>query len=1229
MNRMRRYAFLVISGVVALVVVPSVSAQPSWRNRSDDWFRSEEGMRIAENILSWQSPAGSWPKNTDTMSKAFSGSRQRLRGTFDNGATVGELRFLARAFRATDDERTQTAFLTGLDHILEAQYPTGGWPQYHPPGSGYPRHITFNDGTMIRLMSFLREVATSKDYAFVDAARRDAARSAVERGIECVLKCQIVVKGKRTVWCAQHDAIDYSPRPARSYELPSLSGAESVGILDFLMSLDDPSPEIAEAIAAGVAWFETAKLTGIRQISFEGDKRILRDPDAPPLWARFYEINTNRPFFCGRDGIKKYRLAEIEAERRNGYAWYGDWPKNLPGQYVKWQEKWSERAVRSELRIAVPTCEYVKDPLGVDMAQPRLSWKLESSTRGRKQSAYRILVASLAERLSAGEGDLWDSGKVASDETAHIAYRGRTLSSSQQVFWKVQVWNEDGKASAWSEPASWTMGLLDQADWQAKWIGASDDSQTLLLRREVKIEEGLKRAVVHVCGLGHYEMTINGAKVGEDLLAPGWSKYDKTCLYDTHEVSSLLREGDNAIGLLLGNGMYNVRGGRYIKFKGSFGSIKAICHLRLEYVDGTTQVIGTDGQWRTHAGPITFSCVYGGEDYDARLEPTGWDGPGFDDSAWAAAQEVDGPGGTLKGLSCAAAPIRAFEVFQPISVRQLKPGVRVYDLGQNASIMPRVKMTGPAGAVVRITPAELIHDDGSVDRGSVGGGEAYWQYTLAGAGTEVWFPKFFYQGCRYLQVECMPAGEPGKRPSVESLEGVVVHSAAPTVGQFACSNDMFNRIHTLIRWAQRSNMVSVMTDCPHREKLGWLEQYHLNGPSLRYEFDLTRLFAKGMNDMADSQLESGLVPDIAPEYVVFDGGFRDSPEWGSACVLVPWQQYLWTGDAELLRRYYGNMKRYVAYLGSKATDHIVSHGLGDWYDIGPKPPGYAQLTPIPLTATAFYYYDAWVLSQTATLLGKTDDAKEYAELAAQIRDAFNEKFFDEPAGQYATGSQCANAIALVMDLVEPGNRSSVLEAIVRDVRQRGNAITAGDVGYRYLLRALAAGGRSDVIFDLNSQSDKPGYGYQLKMGATSLTEAWDARGSSSHNHFMLGQIMEWFYHDLAGIAGDPTGPGFRKIVVRPQPVGDVTWAKVSYDSLHGKIAVEWNRTKERFTLKVDVPVNTTATVFVPAGVDAGLTESGRPAEESPGVTSLRREDDRAVYAVMSGQYEFQSRRVGP
>ena len=650
-------------------------------------------------------------------------------------------------------------------------------------------------------------------------------------------------------------------------------------------------------------------------------------------------------------------------------------------------------------------CEYVQNPVGVDVMLPCLFWKLQSSMRNQYQTAYQILVASSAEGLGKDKGDLWDSKKAAFDETIQIPYRGFPLKSSQQVFWKVRVWDKDGDVSPWSQAASWTMGILDEEDWQSHWIGAGMDSQTLLLRREFDVKAGLKRAIAYICGLGQYEMYINGNKAGEDILSPGWSKYDKTCLYDTHDITPLLRQGRNAAGLLLGNGMYNVKGGRYTKFRGSFGPLKAICQIQLAYTDGSNQTICTDDHWCVKEGPITFSCVFGGEDYDARLEPPGWNQPEFNDAGWQHTRVVEGPGGKLKGLIAAAPPIQVFDVLKPSAVKKLRPGVTVYDLGQNTSIMPRLKLNGPAGSMVRIIPAELLKQDGSVDCNSCapGGGQAYWQYTLDGSGTQTWFPKFFYYGCRYLQVERMPAKSGGKLPVIKSLEGVVVHSNSEPVGEFACSNNLFNRIHSLVRWAQRSNMMSVMTDCPHREKLGWLEQYHLNGPSLRYEFDLARLFTKGMNDMADSQLDNGLVPDIAPEYVVFEGGFRDSPEWGSAFVFVPWQQYQWTGDLELLRRHYDDMKRYVAYLGSRADNHIVSHGLGDWYDIGPRPPGPAQLTPVALTATAFYYYDTYILAKMAALLDKTEDAGKYEALAAQIRKAFNQKFFNPETGQYATG----------------------------------------------------------------------------------------------------------------------------------------------------------------------------------------------------------------------------------
>ena len=470
-------------------------------------------------------------------------------------------------------------------------------------------------------------------------------------------------------------------------------------------------------------------------------------------------------------------------------------------------------------------------------------------------------------------------------------------------------------------------------------------------------------------------------------------------------------------------------------------------------------------------------------------------------------------------------------------------------------------------------------------------------------------------GGRYLQVELTPAAGSSDLPKVESIEGVVVHADSPAVGQFSCSNDLFNRTFTLVRWAQQNNMFSLMTDCPTREKRGWLEQDHLNGPSLRYNWDMAQLFTKVANDMTDAQRPDGLVHTTSPNYLRQTGRFDDSPEWGSACVLVPWQQYEFDGDTEVLSRSYDMMQKYQAYLSSKAKDGIVSYGLGDWFDIGGG-------TPNALTATAFYYEDTFLLSKIAGILHKQDDAIRYTQQADQIRAAFQQALFHADINQYGmgkkVGSQTSNSIPLVMNLAEPANRQAVTDNIVADVQAKG--LTAGDVGYRYLLRALADGGRSDVIYALNNQSDKPGYGYQLKLGKTSLTEGWN--GSASQDHFMLGQINEWFYYDLAGIQDDLTGPGFTKIIIKPAIVGDLTWVKASYDSISGKIISEWKRDGQRVTLHVVIPPNTTATICVPSADSASVREGGRPVAASPGITFLKVEGASSLYQATSGDYTF-------
>ena len=854
------------------------------------------------------------------------------------------------------------------------------------------------------------------------------------------------------------------------------------------------------------------------------------------------------------------------------------------------------------LALARVRCEYRVDPLGIDSPNPRLDWLLQPvdpAAHGLIQSAYEVVAASSPALLAADRGDLWDSGKVASDRTAQVPYAGQPLVSHEAVWWKVRVWDQAGAPSAWSAAGQWTMGVLRPADWSgAQWIGAPDANQpapvktpkpsyeTVLLRREFTVKPNLRRALVHVCGLGQYELALNGRKMGTDLLTPGWTLYDKTCLYDTYDVTAALHAGPNAAGLFLGNGFFNVHGGRYTKLTLSFGQLQALALLRLEYQDGSVETLVTDGRWKAASGPITFSSIYGGEDYDARLVQDGWDQPGFADARWDAPAITGGPGGTLKGLSAAGLPIRSFETLAPLppsrpadgKAKPLPPGVTVYDLGQNASLMLRLQgIRGPAGASIKVTPSELVKADGDINDTMCRGG-SYWTYTLRGQGEESYFSHFFYRGGRYLKVELLPPPGGHELPTCASIRGEVIHADAPAAGRFSCSSDLCNKIYTLIRWAQLNNMVSVMTDCPTREKLGWLEEDHLNGPALRYNFDLPVLMTKMAADMADSQRANHLVPSTCPDYLRHpdNNHFVNPPEWGSACILVPWQQYAFDGDLDLLHRSYGTMVSYLGFLKASAKGNLLDFGLGDWYDNAGFGP--ATLTPIALTATAFYYEDARTLGQVAALLGKADDAAADRRLATEILAAFNAKFFNASAHAYATGSQAANAVPLALGMVEPAERAAVLATLVQDFQAKQT--TVGEVCLGFLLDALADAGRSDLLYAAYS-SRTSGYGLQVEQGKTSLTEGWN--GGSSQDHFMFGQLNEWLFSGLAGIRCDPAGPGFQKIIVRPAVVGDLTEVKASYDSIRGRIVSEWKRDGSGMHYRIVVPPNTTATIELPPG----------------------------------------------
>lgn len=900
--------------------------------------------------------------------------------------------------------------------------------------------------------------------------------------------------------------------------------------------------------------------------------------------------------------------------------------------------------ISAQVAVSALRCEYRDAPMGINTPNPQLSWLLSSKAQNVKQTAYRILVADDPLLLQKNEGNIWDTRKTASDQSIQVIFSGKKLTAAKVYYWKLMVWDNHGKPSAWSKPSEWQMGLLTAGDWKgAKWIAYEkipdslrivpaianpDDSRwnkgkdiLPLMRKEFSVNKEIKKATIFITGLGQFDLSINGKKVGDHFLDPGWTQYDKHALYVSFDITNNLVKGNNVFGVMLGNGFYYIPGERYHKLKGAYGYPKMICRTLIEYKDGTTENMVSDETWKTAPGPVTFSSIYGGEDYDATLYREGWNKTGFNDTQYRKAVVVSGPP-VLEAQ--AEEPLKIFDQFTVKKITQPKPGVWVYDMGQNASAIPQITVKGKRGAVIKITPAELLDDNGLVMQAPVGS-PVYFNYTLNGQGTETWHPQFMYYGFRYVQVEgAVPADQAGSSqlPAIVEIKSLHTRNSAATIGSFNCTNELFNKIFKLIDWAIKSNTASVFTDCPHREKLGWLEEAHLVGSSIHYNYDIATLCRKVIKDMINAQTKDGLIPDIAPEFVQFGGGFRDSPEWGSNGIILPYYVYQWYGDKQILQESYDMMTRYVAYLEKKSKGHILYFGLGDWYDIGPRDLGPSQLTPSGITSTAIYYYDLTLLSKIARLLNKPEDEKKYAALGTEVKMAYNKTFFNPQTSQYGTGSQAANAMSVYMGLVAPGYKNKVVANIVQDIRNHNNGITAGDIGYRYLLRVLDDAGRSDVIFDMNNRSDVPGYGYQIAQGATSLTESWQGNRISSNNHFMLGHLMEWFYSGLGGVRTDTGSIGFRHIIIRPEPVGDVDEVKVNYQSPYGNISNEWKKTTATFYMNTTIPVNASAIIYLPAKKNSLIRESGKRISTNKNIKLLRFENGKALIEVGSGNYSF-------
>ncbi len=907
------------------------------------------------------------------------------------------------------------------------------------------------------------------------------------------------------------------------------------------------------------------------------------------------------------------------------------------------------------LRVDQLTCNHREQPLGIESTAPLLGWQIKSSDRSVKQSAYRIIVAEQPDELEKENGPVWDSGRTDSEQSVNVVYKGKKLEPGNRYFWKVKIWDQNGRESPWSQTARWQTGLFSKSDWQgARWISheALDSSQRLVpgihgsgdnlgekavqrpvvpqFRKSFTVDKGLESATLSISGLGHYVAYLNGQRVGDSFLAPGWTDYDKTVLYNTYDVTSLLKAGVNVMGTLVGNGFYNINRERYRKLVISYGMPTMIAHLHLRYSDGTSETIVTDETWKTKPSPITYTSIFGGEDYDANLEQAGWNETGFDDSGWQPVRISAGPAGKLKAEK--DYPLIEMQRIEVKKILKLEDGSWLYDFGQNASGIVELSVNGKGGQEIKLWPSELINPDKTANQ-RASGAPYYFSYTLKGEGAETWKPEFTYYGFRYVQVSgAVPAGEnnPEALPEIEKLSFLHTRNSAPENGSFTCSNDLLNRIHELIDWAIRSNFQSVLTDCPHREKLGWLEQTHLMGQGVHFRYDNYHLYRKLVFDMMDAQTDEGLVPDIAPEYVEFLDGFRDSPEWGSAAVILPYLLWKWYGDEQIIRDAWPMMRRYVDYLKSKSDKHILDHGLGDWFDLGPRQPGVSQLTPISLTATAIYFYDVKLMAEMAVILDKPEGEmlKEWAE---DVRTAFNSNFFDAESKVYSTGSQTAMSMPYCMGIVNNADREKVFANLIDSIVAGNKALTAGDVGFHYLVEALTKGGASQLMFDMINRDDVPGYGFQLKKGATALTESWAALENVSNNHLMLGHVMEWFYAGPGGIGQAENSVAYKEIEIKPEVVGDLTYVKTSFKSPYGLIRSEWEKSDGGIDFEVEIPANTTSTIALPlldfekATVfegDTKIWDDNRFVRGGDGLDDVKKKDDRLVIKAGSGKYHF-------
>ncbi|NIA31840.1 MAG: family 78 glycoside hydrolase catalytic domain, partial [Actinobacteria bacterium] len=843
-------------------------------------------------------------------------------------------------------------------------------------------------------------------------------------------------------------------------------------------------------------------------------------------------------------------------------------------------------------------CESKRNPLGIDVPNPRLSWVLQSDQRGQRQSARRILVATSPENLQQNIGDAWDSGKVNSSQSIQIPYHGKVLQSDRKYFWKVRVWDRDGKPMPWSAPAFWSTGLLHVSDWQAKWIGldkAVGDDQpnaehTRLsarrLHREFTMKKKIKRATAFVCGLGLFELYLNGEKIGDQVLAPALSEYNKRAYYMTFDVTKNLHQGANAVATILGNGRFFAPRHDSPTMTKSYGFPKLLLQINVQYDDGTSETIISDENWKlTTDGPIRANNEYDGEIYDARKEMPGWSEPGFNDAGWQKAELVEKPSQVLSAQP--NEPIKVMDTLHPVAVFQPKPGMFIFDMGQNMVGWVRLKVKGKRGQKVTLRFAEVLRDDGTLYLDNIRSAKVTDVYILKGGATETWEPRFTYHGFRYVEMK----GYPGQ-PDLSSIEGRVVYNAVETTGQFSCSNALINQIYKNAFWGIRGNYRSMPTDCPQRdERQGWLGDRSAESKGESFIFNIENLYNKWLVDIQDAQLQNGSLPNVAPSYWP---SYTDNTTWPGSYIIIPNMLYEQYDDLGTLKKHYPSMKKWIRHMRQYLQDGIMPRDTyGDWCvppvdlkAIHTSDPN--RTTSGEFIGTAYFYHELELMQRFATLLHKTVDADSFRSLADKMKTAFNEKFLDKTHVRYGNNSQTSNVLALRFGLVPKKYRERVFENLLEKIMGESKGhIGTGLIGCQWLMRVLTNNGRPDIAYTLAAQNTYPSWGYMVGHGATTIWELWNGDtgdpAMNSHNHVMLlGDLIVWLYEDLAGIKADPEKPAFKHIVMRPQPVGDLQFVNADFHSMSGQVKSEWKIKNKKFHWNVSIPANTMAKVFIPA-----------------------------------------------